>query len=144
MTKCNLQGTSTRCRKARAGAVSRIKLWVQVIYRTNSFKTGFNYPVMWRSNPLKNNSRLLPNTVHRTWYQFAILDRLHIIFEHTLNLSSADDVTEEIPSEDGSVRIAGLQAFLPKEHCGRIIMLPILEHGSTTVGVIFELVHTTL
>ncbi|VDK63438.1 unnamed protein product [Gongylonema pulchrum] len=40
-------------------------------------------------------------------------------------------MTEEIPSDDGSVRMAGLQAFLPKEHYGRIVMLPILEHGTT-------------
>lgn len=49
----------------------------------------------------------------------------------------ADDMTEEIPSEDGSVRMAGLQAFLPKEHCGRIVMLPILEHGVSEVRFFF-------
>uniref|UniRef100_A0A0R3RTH8 Kinesin motor domain-containing protein n=1 Tax=Elaeophora elaphi TaxID=1147741 RepID=A0A0R3RTH8_9BILA len=43
-----------------------------------------------------------------------------------LDLNS-DDVTEEIPSDDGSIRIAGLQSFLPNENCGQIIMLPILE-----------------
>ncbi|KAM3728674.1 Kinesin-like protein [Dirofilaria immitis] len=44
-----------------------------------------------------------------------------------LDLNS-DDVTEEIPSDDGSIRVAGLQSFLSNENCGQIIMLPILEH----------------
>ncbi|KHN76784.1 Kinesin-like protein KIF13A [Toxocara canis] len=43
---------------------------------------------------------------------------------------NADDMTEEIPSEDGSVRVAGMHTILPKEHCGRMIMLPILEHDT--------------
>lgn len=47
---------------------------------------------------------------------------------------TADDVTEEIPSDDGSIRIVGLQSFLPKEDCSQIIMLPILEHGISEVS----------
>uniref|UniRef100_A0A915PR24 Kinesin motor domain-containing protein n=1 Tax=Setaria digitata TaxID=48799 RepID=A0A915PR24_9BILA len=50
-----------------------------------------------------------------------------------LDLNS-DDVTEEIPSDDGSVRIAGLQAFLPNENYGQIIMLPILEHDTSEIS----------
>uniref|UniRef100_A0A915BGT0 Kinesin-like protein unc-104 n=1 Tax=Parascaris univalens TaxID=6257 RepID=A0A915BGT0_PARUN len=47
---------------------------------------------------------------------------------------NADDMTEEIPSEDGSVRVAGMHAILPKEHCGRMIMLPILEQDTVDMG----------
>uniref|UniRef100_A0A915BGU3 Kinesin-like protein unc-104 n=2 Tax=Parascaris univalens TaxID=6257 RepID=A0A915BGU3_PARUN len=47
---------------------------------------------------------------------------------------NADDMTEEIPSEDGSVRVAGMHAILPKEHCGRMIMLPILEQDTVDLS----------
>ncbi|VDM47096.1 unnamed protein product [Toxocara canis] len=47
---------------------------------------------------------------------------------------NADDMTEEIPSEDGSVRVAGMHTILPKEHCGRMIMLPILEHDTVDLS----------
>uniref|UniRef100_F1KUF5 Kinesin-like protein KIF13A n=1 Tax=Ascaris suum TaxID=6253 RepID=F1KUF5_ASCSU len=47
---------------------------------------------------------------------------------------NADDMTEEIPSEDGSVRVAGMHTILPKEHCGRMIMLPILEQDTVDCG----------
>ncbi|VBB27860.1 unnamed protein product [Acanthocheilonema viteae] len=50
-----------------------------------------------------------------------------------LDLNS-DDVTEEIPSDDGSIRIAGLQSFLSNENCGQIIMLPILEHDVNEIS----------
>ncbi|VDK72292.1 unnamed protein product [Onchocerca ochengi] len=50
-----------------------------------------------------------------------------------LNLNS-DDITEQIPSDDGSTRIAGLQSFLSKENCGQIIMLPILEHDVNEIS----------
>ncbi|VDK74837.1 unnamed protein product [Litomosoides sigmodontis] len=50
-----------------------------------------------------------------------------------LDLNS-DDVTEAIPSDDGSIRIVGLRSFLPKEDCGQIIMLPILEYGSNEIS----------
>ncbi|VDM97845.1 unnamed protein product [Thelazia callipaeda] len=45
-----------------------------------------------------------------------------------LDLNS-DDVTEEIPSDDGNIRIAGFHAYLPKEHSGGMVMLPMLEHS---------------
>ncbi|VDK46831.1 unnamed protein product [Anisakis simplex] len=47
---------------------------------------------------------------------------------------NADDMTEEIPSEDGSVRVAGMHTILPKEHCGRMIMLPILEQDTVDIS----------
>ncbi|CAG9532229.1 unnamed protein product [Cercopithifilaria johnstoni] len=50
-----------------------------------------------------------------------------------LDLNS-DDVTEEIPSDDGSIRLAGSQSFLPNENCSQIIMLPILEHDANEIS----------
>uniref|UniRef100_A0A1I7W2L8 Kinesin motor domain-containing protein n=1 Tax=Loa loa TaxID=7209 RepID=A0A1I7W2L8_LOALO len=50
-----------------------------------------------------------------------------------LNLNS-DDVTEEIPTDDGSIRLAGLQSFLSNENCGQFIMLPILEHDVNEIS----------
>lgn len=56
---------------------------------------------------------------------------------------AADDVTEEIPSDDGSIRIAGLQSFLFNENYGQIIMLPILEHDVNEVNI-SEIYHNSI
>ncbi|VDN94729.1 unnamed protein product [Brugia pahangi] len=65
---------------------------------------------------------------------FNIFIKCKLIIKFSSFLFAADDVTEEIPSDDGSIRIVGLQSFLSKENCGQIIMLPILENDVNEIS----------